>query len=157
MTTTENPAPPQKTKVEKAQSYLGLVSTGLGVLGVVGTGIVWVTTTFMDGEVQINPDKTISALEVKVTDTQGHQKIYYGRNLWLFPGKYHLEFGVPDKQPTTHADATVSLWKKTEVPYVVPASLVEPEQPTEDNKSKKKWWQFWKHSSDKPSTNTDPN
>jgi hypothetical protein len=146
MTTTTEIAP-QKTKVEKAQSYMALASTSLGVLGVVGTAIVWLTTTFVTGDVQINPDKPVPVLVVKVFDAKGQQSVYYNKCVSLMPGDYHLEFGIPDKQPTVHTDVHVALWKKVEIPYAVPATLVDEtsDQPPDDT-AKKKWWQFWKRS-----------
>jgi hypothetical protein len=144
MTTTEQPLAPQKTKVEKAQSYVGLASTSLGVIGAVGTAFVWLITTFCVGDVQINPDKPVPTMMLKVIDSKGQQSTCYSNTVSLMPGKYHLEFGVPDKQPTEHADVNVSLWKKTEIAYTVPAEFIQPPTTQEDEKSKKKWWQFWK-------------
>lgn len=146
MTTTEKIAPPQKTKVEKAQSYMTFASTTLGVIGAVGTGFVWLTANFFTGDLQINPDRDVPSLMVKVVDSKGHQSIYFSKYIALMPGDYHLEFGIPDKQPTVHTDVHVNLWKKTEIPYAVPDKLIDAEEQQPDEKSTKKWWQFWKHS-----------
>lgn len=148
MTTTEQAAPPQKSKVEKAQSYMVLASTTLGVLGVIGSGFVWVAANFMVGDVYINADKPVPALMVKVVDSKGLQHIFYNNTVPLMPGDYHLEFGIPDKKPTVHRDVHVTLWQRTEIPYAVPADLVDdqPNVDDSDKPGKKKWWQFWKHS-----------
>jgi hypothetical protein len=149
MTTTETAQPPQKTKVEKAQSYLALASTSIGIIGAVGTVFVWLTASFFTGDLQINPDKPVPSMMVKVVDSKGQQAVYYNKCVALMPGDYHLEFGIPDKQPTVHADAHVNLWKKTEIAYAVPATLVEaPPDPNADGSAKRKWWQFWKRRSD---------
>jgi hypothetical protein len=149
MTSTEStatPAAPQKTKVEKAQSWLALVSTGLGIAGALGTGFVWVATTFFTGEVTVQPDKELPSFVMKVVDKKGQQSTYYNRTVTLMPGDYHLEFGVPDKKPMQHADAHVNLFKTTLIPYAVPAEFTADDQPKQDEESKKKWWQFWKRS-----------
>lgn len=134
----------QKTKIEKAHSYLGLVSTTLGIVGAVGTAFCWIATTFFEGQVEIRPDKPVEAVLVKVMDNKGQQSIYYNRFVSLLPGDYHLEFGVPDKKPTKHADVHVELWKQSVIPFVVPPELVQPEKI-----EKKKWWQFWKRDKSK--------
>ncbi len=137
---TEAPAPGQKTKVEKAQNYLGVVSTSIGVVGALGTAFVWLATTYFTGELAISPDKPVEEMMVKVIDSRGHQQIYYTRYVSLMPGDYHIEYGVADKKPTVHADAHVNVWQRTIIPYVVPEELAKKEEaPTN-----KKWWQFWR-------------
>lgn len=141
--TIQAPKPVEKTKVEKAQSYLGLASTTIGIVGAIGTAFVWLATTYYTGQLEIHPDKLVDGMMVKVTDSKGQQSTFYTRYVNLMPGDYHIEFGVPDKQPTRHADAHVNLWQRTIVPYTVPEELAHhDEQPAET--PKKKWWQFWK-------------
>jgi hypothetical protein len=162
MTTTETSTPPQKTKAEKAQSYLTMASTTIGIVGALGTAFVWLATTFFDGHILIVPDKDVPAVQVKVTDMKGHQNGYFQKAVYLLPGDYHVEVGVPDKQPKMHADVHVNLWQETKLPWTVPPQLVAASQDTTATDSgeepkKKKWWQFWKHSQhDKsnPSTST---
>lgn len=130
----------QTTKVAKAQSYLGLVSTSIGVVGALGTAFVWLATTYFTGELAISPDKPVEEMMVKVIDSRGYQQTYYTRYVSLMPGDYHIEYGVADKKPTMHADAHVNVWQRTIIPYVVPEELAKKEQPAE----KKRWWQFWR-------------
>lgn len=137
--------PAQKTKVERAQSYLGLASTGIGIIGAVGTAFVWLATTYYTGQLEIHPDKAVDAIMVKVTDTKGYQSTYYSRYVSLMPGDYHIEFGVPDKQPTRHTDAHVNVWQRTVIPYAVPNELAQHEEQSTET-PKRKWWQFWKRS-----------
>jgi hypothetical protein len=150
--TDRQPSPGAKTKVEKAQSYLALISTGLGVLGAVGTGFVWLLTTFFLGNVHVEPDKPVDTVFVKVIDKKGQSSTYYGKDLQLMPGRYHLEVGVPDRQPTTHADVDVHLWKQVTIPLAVPeatggagqsATSTAADQSAAES-GKKRWWQFWK-------------
>jgi hypothetical protein len=129
-----------KTKAEKAQSYLSITSTTIGIIGAVGTAFVYLASTYFTGQVEINPDKPVQEMMVKVTDSKGHQSTYYTRYVSLMPGDYHLEFGIPDKKPTKHADAHVKVWERTIIPYTVPEELAFKEEP----ETKKKWWQFWK-------------
>lgn len=163
--TTSTPEPftaPQKSKTERTQSYLTMASTTIGILGAVGTAFVWAATTFFDGHILIVPDKEVPAVHVKVTDTKGHQNAYFQKAVYLVPGDYHVEVGVPDKQPTTHADVHVNLWQETKVAWTVPPQLVTPPEGTtaagsEDESKKKKWWQFWKRSNDKSDKSSDTN
>jgi hypothetical protein len=155
---------PQKTKVEKAHSYLALASTGIGVLGALGTGFVWVSTTFFLGDVHINPDKPIDALTIKVIDKRGQASSYFGKDVQLMPGKYRLEISRADGSGPQLADVNVQLWKVATIPYAVPSTEMKPVEPGSDNGSafsddaadrsaeamraaapdKKHWWQFWK-------------
>lgn len=155
MTTTQTPAPHQKTKVEKAQSYLTMLSTTIGVVGAVGTAFVWLATTFFDGHILIVPDQDVPAVVVKVSDVKGHRSEYFQKAVYLVPGDYHVEIGVPDKQPTSHADVHVNLWQETKVSWTVPPQLVSPDSAEE--RKKKKWWQFWKHSNDKSNRSSSTN
>jgi hypothetical protein len=144
--------PAQKTKVEKAQSYLTVISTTIGIIGAVGAGFAWVATTFFLGDVQIRPDKPVQTVCVKITDKHGQTAFYYGKDVQLMPGNYHLEIGLPDKAPTQHADVNVQLWKIAVIPWAVPADAAAATAITTDETNDtsspdhKRWWQFWKKS-----------
>lgn len=159
--TIEKPAAnPGKTKVEKAQSYLSLVGTGIGIAGAVGTGLVWLITTFFLGDVQILPDKNADSVCVKVIDKRGQASLYFSKDVQLMPGKYHLEIGLPDQKPSKFADVDVKLWNITQIPWAVPAqgqtavssddhASVQPQQAAlnasdSGDGQHKRWWQFWK-------------
>lgn len=129
-----------KIKVEKAQTYLGLTSTAIGIVGAVGTCFVWLVGNFCTGTLEIQPDKPVEAVMVKVVDKKGQQQTYYSRWISLMPGDYHIEFGVPDKKPTKHTDAHINFWQSTVIPYAVPDELASLPQP----EPKKRWWQFWR-------------
>jgi hypothetical protein len=155
---------PQKTKVERAHSYLALASTGIGVLGALGTGFVWVSTTFFLGDVHINPDKPIDALTIKVIDKRGQSSSYFGKDVQLMPGKYRLEISRADGSGPQMADVNVQLWKVATIPYSVPTTEMKPAEAGMDSGTgmsddmsvgisaesmrrlddKKHWWQFWK-------------
>lgn len=145
------PPAPAKTKVEKAQSYLALISTCIGICGAVGTGFVWLATSFFLGDVQIAPSKPVDAVCVKVIDKRGQAATYYAKDVQLMPGKYHLEISVPDIQTVQHADVDVKLWKISTIPYTVPektaanaATEETSEQSAQADEPHKRWWQFWK-------------
>src|SRR5262249_32915936 len=108
-----------KTRVEKLQGYLGVVSTTLGIIGAIGTAFVWIAANVFVGDVEIRPSKPVEAVMVKVIDRKGQQSIYYSKHVQLMPGSYHLELGVPDKQPTRHLDVNIQLWKSAVIPYPV--------------------------------------
>lgn len=143
-----------KTKVEKWQSLLGIVSTAIGIIGAVGTGFVWIAANLCVGDVEIKPTPVIEQVVVKVIDKKGQQATYFTKHVSLMPGDYHLEVGVPDQKATKHVDVSVQMWKSSVVPYAVPAEFVPAAEPgaenasaveTEDAKSgKKRWWQIWR-------------
>jgi hypothetical protein len=149
-----------KPRVEKVQSYLAVVSTTLGILGAVGTAFVWLASNVCVGDVEIRPDRSLETVMVKVVDKKGQQATYFSKHVQLMPGSYHLEIGVPDKQPTWHTDVNVQLWKASVIPYAVPDNLTqsasstdtsEPQQGSaqdvagsEASSGKKRWWQFWR-------------
>ena len=163
ISSTAEKSAPVKTKVEKAQSYLTVVSTTIGIVGAVGTGFVWLATTFFLGDVQIRPDKPVDNVVIKVTDKHGQTAMYYGKDVQLLPGKYHIEIGLPDKPATQHADINVQLWKIATIPWAVPAdaaidgasdaptgaTIDSSINTTADNDAaveRKHWWQFWRKS-----------
>jgi hypothetical protein len=121
---------PKKTKVEQAHSYLALVSTAIGVLGALGTGFVWVSTTFFLGDVHINPDKPIDALTIKVFDKRGQASNYLGKDVQLMPGKYRVEISRADGSGPQTADVNVQLWKVATIPYAVPSTEMKPGDPS---------------------------
>jgi hypothetical protein len=153
-----------KTKVEKAHSYLTLIYTTTAVLGAIGTAFVWLTTTFFLGDVQIIPNHPVEGVTVKVIDKRGQAATYFGKDVQLLPGHYHIEVGLADSKNVQHADVNVQLWKITSVPFNVPATGsgggdgdsgagandgtggAGSGQSTSDDSSssRKHWWQFWK-------------
>lgn len=133
--------PAQKGKAERLQTYLGVTSTTLGILGALGTAFVWLASSVYVGEVSINTDKPVDSLMVKVVDKKGQSLTYYGTHVSLMPGTYHLEIGVPDINETKHTDATVELWKQTAISYAVPSGAESKQARPE---GRKHWWQFWK-------------
>lgn len=156
------PLPHVKPKVERVQSYLTVLSTSIGIIGAVGTGFVWVAANLFVGDLEIKPDKQVDAIVVKAVDKKGQQGVYYSNHVQLMPGVYHLEIGVPDKQPTRHVDVNVQLWKHTVIPYSVPAALAAAGASSDtssggtaqsdaadastsgDATQHRRWWQFWR-------------
>jgi hypothetical protein len=135
-------AKPAKTgseKVQSVQSYMTMVSTGLGILGAVGTGFVWLYCNFYTGELDFKPSNPVDMLTVKVSDTKGHQSIYYTKQVHLMPGTYHVEVEVPNGT-AQHFDTTVEFHKTNTIAVEVPAS---PDAKTEKKKGHR-WFLFWR-------------
>jgi len=132
-----------KTKVERASSYLGLVSTTVGVLGAVGTVFVWLTANFYVGDIEVQPDQRVQSVVVKVYDQKGQEASFHTPRFQLMPGSYHLEI-TPNGGATHHADAVVRFHEKTIVDVQVKGGEEQAEDKDERVPRKKHWWQFWR-------------
>ena len=132
-----------KSKVERAGSYLSLVSTTAGVLGAVGTLFVWLTANFYVGDVEVKPDQAFESVVVNVYDRKGQESSYHTPRFQLMPGSYHLEI-VPNGGPAQHRDAEVRFGEKTVVDVDVQSAINQDEAQGERQERKKHWWQFWR-------------
>ncbi len=141
----------EKTRVDRVHSYLGIVSTTIGICGAVGTGFVWLAANFYTGDVIIRPDKQVNMLAVKVFDARGQQATYYTNQIQLMPGRYHLEVS-PDNGLSQHCDAVVKFRETTLLPVAVIAGAKADGQPSTDSLAGKtkprRWWQFWRGKDD---------
>lgn len=129
--------PPAKGKAERLHTYLGVTSTGLGILGVIGTGTAWLVASFYTGTVVIQSEIPLESVQIKVYSMQGHESVYHSRSIKLMPGEYHLDVILPNGK-TKHFDTTVKFNETTAVTITAPAEAQS------DAVKKKKWWQFWK-------------
>lgn len=132
-----------KSGVDKAQSWLTVLSTGAGVVGAVGTGAVWLVANFYTGTVEVSPDQPVESVIVKVYDTKGKESTFHSKSLQLMPGSYHMEVVLPDGH-SKHFDAAVKFGEKTTLPMRV-SEQVKQETESEPVR-KKRWFQFWKKS-----------
>lgn len=147
----ETRTPTQKTGVDKAQSWITLVSTSAGVIGAVGTGAVWLIANLYTGTLEVKPDQPIDNVVVKVYDSRGKESTFHSKSLQLMPGTYHLEVVLPDGR-AKHVDATIKFGETSSIPIVVKDKApgdVEPandEVTRDESPKKKKWFQFWRKS-----------
>ena len=130
---------PVKAAPEKVQSYMTMVSTGLGIAGALGTGFVWLYANFYTGELNLVPSNPVDILTVKVSDTKGHQSLYYTKQVHLMPGSYHVEVEVPNGK-SQHFDTTVEFHKTNTISVEVPAGQTS----TKPEKKGHRWWLFWR-------------
>lgn len=135
---TQTKPPAGKTKVEKVNTYLTTISTGLAVIGGLGTLGVYLAANFYTGVVEVRPLGKADFVATRVYDQKGQSSTFHGARFPLMPGDYHLEIKTNNGEPY-HADTTVKFTQTSVVE--VPAAPV-----TEDNASKKRWWQIWKKS-----------
>lgn len=134
------PSASHKTGAEKAQSWLTVASTAAGVIGAVGTGAVWLIANFYTGTVEVQPDKPVESVMIKVYDTKGKESTFHSKSLQLMPGSYHLEVVMPDGH-SKHFDTAVKFGETTPLPM----NVSEADKQTEPEPTKKKrWFQFWK-------------
>lgn len=128
-----------KAAPEKVQSYMTMISTALGIVGAIGTGFVWCYVNFYTGELDFKPSNPVDMLTIKVSDTKGHQSIYYTKQVHLMPGTYHVEVEVPNR-PAQHFDTTVEFHKTNAIAVEVPASTTA----AKAEKKGHRWWLFWR-------------
>jgi len=138
-------------KVGRAHSYLGLVSTALGVCGALGTLFVWLVASFYVGDVEVRPDKNAEALVVKAYNSKGQEATFHTRRFQLMPGTYHLEI-TADGGATKHADTEVKFNKMSVVPVVInsPAEGQFADRASDagqqtTGRRHHHWWQFWRY------------
>lgn len=130
-----------KSGVEKTQSLLTIVSTAIGILGAIGTGCVWLASTFYVGHLELKSGKEVPGMAVKVYTKEGHESVFHTKWIDLMPGKYHIEVIGP-KGLSQHEDISVEFNKTHTLNVALP---VEPQAAAEPApKKKKRWFQFWK-------------
>jgi hypothetical protein len=142
-------------KVERTHRVIHTLSMTFGIVGAVGTAAVWLAANFLVGEVEISPDKVVSAVLVKVYDSKGQEATYHLNRFQLMPGNYHLEVTAGDGA-AQHADITVEFAKKCTVPITVvssagsaaPGPAADADDTAVNDRSeqphKRHWWQFWR-------------
>lgn len=103
---------PEKTPLEKTQSMLTVISTAIGLLGIAGSTFAFAVSSFYTGTLQIKAQNEIPGLCVKVHTSEGHESVFYSKNIKLMPGDYELEISYPGKKPS-HREAKVAFNKTT--------------------------------------------
>src|SRR5579885_2720746 len=112
-TTLNQPAAPAApSKIDHTHKLLSIVSTSLGICGAMGTVIVGLLMNFYVGDVEIQPDKPVSALVVKVYDNKGHEAVYHTAKFQLMPGDYSVEILPEGVSKPLHAQAHVEFRKR---------------------------------------------
>jgi hypothetical protein len=140
----------------KTREVLSLLATAiLPIIGALGTLFVFLVVNFYVGDVDVAIPNGYQTLEVHAYNPKGQDSVFHTPHFQLMPDRYHFEVSVNGK-PREHADAAVKFRHSTKVVLLATAiqdSNVNGEQPapeqTEPVKSHtKRWWQFWKKSSD---------
>ena len=106
----EVPRVVQKTRLEKTQSLLTIISTSLGLIGIAGSTFAFAASTFYTGSVDVRPDFETPGLVVKVYTSEGHQSIFHAKHINLMPGDYHLEICSPNGK-VAHRDCKIKFHK----------------------------------------------
>lgn len=142
-----------KSGVEKTQSLLTIISTSIGILGAVGTGTVWLASTFYVGHLELKTEKEQPGMAVKVYTKEGHESVFHTKWIDLMPGKYHIEVTGPKGQ-SQHQDIAVEFNKTHTVNVSFPEEESKPVEAADSGKKKKRWYQFWKSDKDAASSDT---
>jgi hypothetical protein len=135
------------SKSEKAHRYLNIVSTAFGICGAVGTLAVWGVANWYVGDVEMQADKPLESIVVKVYDNKGHEAQFRTPKFQVMPGDYHVEVtanGGKAQLLETH----VEYGKKTVMPIVVlneqEKAVEQTAEMKEASEHKKHWWRFWR-------------
>lgn len=140
---TTNPPAQTKGKVERTHHIIHTLSMALGIIGAIGGGGVWLAANIYVGDVEIQPDKPVQSLIVKVYDKKGQEATYHLNKFQLMPGNYHLEV-TPDENKTQHAQVEVKFGQNNLVPVSVTAGSNENAGDVEEQPQRRHWWQFWR-------------
>lgn len=122
-----------KSKVERADSMLSVVSKVMAIAGGVGTLFVWLCANFYVGHVSVNCPQEVQAVSIKVHGSKGQEITYHSKEIQLMPGHYHLEITADDHDPK-HTEVDVAFAQKTVVDM----------ESFEQKSEKEHWWQFWR-------------
>ena len=166
---------PPKSKVDKAQSLLTVISTSIGIMGALGSLAVWSASAFYVGHIHVKAEQDIPEMAVKVYTKEGHESVFHTKWIDLMPEKYHIEVVGPKGQ-SVHRDVAVRFNETIDIPvsFELPkagenselGSAVEngtksgtPESTNESTnesmkeskagKKKKRWFQFWRSGEEK--------
>lgn len=170
-----------KTKLEKTQSLLTVASTSVGLIGVIGSIFTYAAATFYTGTVEVQPQQDTPGVVVKVYTKEGHESVFHSKHIELMPGDYHLEISAPTGK-VVHVETKVAFHKTHKVPVDLGQAPPASAQPAQDGSAniyadvfgtsnivnkpveataqpepahKKRWWQFWRHSSEDETKNND--
>ena len=132
----------EPARIVKANHYLGLISTVVGICGGLGTLFVWLTANFYVGDIEVVTDRPVDSMAIRVYDRKGGETTFHTSKFQLMPGIYHFDV-VPAGAITAHADAQVSFAKKTVIPVSV-TSGADDSSGEDTHPVKKHWWQFWR-------------
>lgn len=108
------PKSPQKTKLEKTQSWLTIISTSVGLLGIAGSTFAFAVSSFYTGSIDVKPDFDTPGMVVKVYTSEGHESVFHTKHINLMPGQYHLEIVSPNGR-VIHRDTKVSFHHNSDI------------------------------------------
>lgn len=111
-----------KSKLEKTQSLLTVISTSIGLLGVAGSLIAMGLSTFYTGAIEVRPQPDSSDLVVRVYSKEGRESVFHTKHIEVMPGDYHLEIASSDGR-VAHADTRVKFHKTNTVRVVFQRSV----------------------------------
>ena len=112
-----NPAPPHKSKLDKTQSLLTVISTSIGLMGVAGSALAMSLSTLYTGAVEVRPDADAADVVVRVYSKDGHESVFHTKHIDLMPGDYHLEISSGEGR-VAHADTRVRFHKTNTIPVI---------------------------------------
>ena len=122
------PAPATKTKLEKTQSMLTVISTSIGLLGMAGSVFAMGLATFYTGAVEVRPDMDANDVVVKVYTKEGHESVYHTKHIELMPGSYHLEISSDGR--VVHTETKIRFHKTNNIPVHFPRAAQSQPAPT---------------------------
>lgn len=108
------PKPLQKTKLEKTQSWLTIISTSVGLMGIAGSTFAFAVSTFYTGSIDVKPDFATPGMVVKVYTSEGHETVFHTSHISLMPGQYHLEIVSPNGR-VVHQDTKVTFHHNNDI------------------------------------------
>lgn len=108
------PKPVHKTKLEKTQSWLTIISTSVGLMGIAGSTFAFAVSTFYTGSIDVKPDFATPGMVVKVYTSEGHETVFHTTHISLMPGQYHLEIVSPNGR-VVHQDTKVSFHHNNDI------------------------------------------
>ena len=145
-TTELKPQTSHKGRVEKADSYLGIVSKLVTIVAALSTVGFWLYSSFYTGTLELKTNVPVDDISLRLYNDRGEERVFRTDLVKVTPGRYRVVVDANSQQAGQYtADVKfnqVTVLNHTVVPKTAPADAAL--TPDNAEKGNRKWWQFWR-------------
>lgn len=136
----------QKGRVEKADSYLGIVSKLVTIVAALSTVGFWLYSSFYVGTLELKTNAPVDDITLRLYNDRGEERVFRTDLVKVTPGRYRVVVDANGQQTGQYATDVkfnrVTVLNHSVVPEAAPADAARTAQNAE--KGNRKWWQFWR-------------